>query len=71
MTYRCDHSTLYILTPYIQSFIDWFYCKPPKSIIGIFINISAAFEKVWRQKLLLKLYDLEISRRAIDQLVFI
>ena len=54
MAYCSDHSTVDQLISYMLHIIDGFHCKPPKSTIGVFIDMSVAFDKVWRQKLLLK-----------------
>lgn len=36
---------------------DEFHGYPPKSTIDVFIDMLAAFDKVWRQSLLLQLYE--------------
>ena len=48
------------LVAFTQPIIDGFQQKPPESTIGLFIDMTAAFDKVWRQRLITKLRHLGI-----------
>ncbi|GFW52245.1 hypothetical protein TNCV_2426921 [Trichonephila clavipes] len=49
--FRTHHSTTDQLFYLNQSIIDGFQEKPHKKTLAVFLDISAAFDRVWRQKL--------------------
>ncbi|GFU52239.1 reverse transcriptase domain-containing protein [Trichonephila clavipes] len=48
--FRTHHSTTDQLFYLSQSIIDGFQEKPHKKTLAVFLDISAAFDRVWRQK---------------------
>lgn len=50
--YRVKHSTVDQLFYLCQSIIDGFQEKPSRKTTVVFLDLSAAFDKVWRQKLI-------------------
>lgn len=50
--YRAKHSTVDQLFYLCQSIIDGFQEKPSRKTTAVFLDLSAAFDRVWRQKLI-------------------
>ncbi|UYV84948.1 hypothetical protein LAZ67_X004078 [Cordylochernes scorpioides] len=46
---------------FVQQIQDSFHHKPTKSTIAAFIDLSQAFDRVWKEKLILKLDELRIE----------
>ncbi|UYV82664.1 Transposase [Cordylochernes scorpioides] len=56
--YRSQHCTTDQLFYFCQSIIDSFQEKPPKKTTAIFLDMTSAFDRVWREKLREKLHNI-------------
>ncbi|GFY04812.1 probable RNA-directed DNA polymerase from transposon BS [Trichonephila clavipes] len=63
--FRTHHSTTDQLFYLNQSIIDGFQEKPHKKTLAVFLDISAAFDRVWRQKLVHTIQDTGINCKAL------
>ncbi|GFV01516.1 probable RNA-directed DNA polymerase from transposon BS [Trichonephila clavipes] len=63
--FRTHHSTTDQLFYLNQSIIDGFQEKPHKKTLAVFLDISAAFDKVWRQKLVHTIQGFGINGKAL------
>ncbi|GFV83483.1 probable RNA-directed DNA polymerase from transposon BS [Trichonephila clavipes] len=63
--FRIHHSTTDQLFYLIQSIIDGFQEKPHKKTLAVFLDISAAFDRVWRQKLVHTIQGTGINGKAL------
>jgi ribonuclease HI len=63
--YRKKYSTTDQLLYFTQNVHDMFQQKPGKSTIAAFIDLSQAFDRVWKQKLITVLHDLGIEGKMI------
>ncbi|GFQ82505.1 probable RNA-directed DNA polymerase from transposon BS [Trichonephila clavata] len=59
--YRAQHNTVDRLFYLVLSIIDGFQERPHRKTSAVFIDLSAAFDRVWRQKLIEILHSLCIS----------
>ncbi|UYV73899.1 ANKEF1 [Cordylochernes scorpioides] len=61
---RSQHCTTDQLFYFCQSIIDSFQEKPPKKTTSIFLDMTSAFDRVWREKLREKLHNIgrQLSR---------
>ncbi|UYV81596.1 hypothetical protein LAZ67_20001650 [Cordylochernes scorpioides] len=57
-TRRSQHCTTDQLFYFCQSIIDSFQDKPPKKTTAIFLDMTSAFDRVWREKLRKKLHNI-------------
>ncbi|GFS60771.1 RNA-directed DNA polymerase from mobile element jockey [Trichonephila clavipes] len=63
--FRTHHSTTDQLFYLNQSIIDGFQEKPHKKTLAVFLDISAAFDRVWRQKLVHTIQSTGINGKAL------
>ncbi|GFX57244.1 probable RNA-directed DNA polymerase from transposon X-element [Trichonephila clavipes] len=63
--FRTHHSTTDQLFYLNQSIIDGFQEKPHKKTLAVFLDISAAFDRVWRQKLVHTIQGTGINGKAL------
>ncbi|GFW65982.1 probable RNA-directed DNA polymerase from transposon BS [Trichonephila clavipes] len=63
--FRIHHSTTDQLFYLNQSIIDGFQEKPHKKTLAVFLDISAAFDRVWRQKLVHTIQGTGINGKAL------
>ncbi|GFV73581.1 RNA-directed DNA polymerase from mobile element jockey [Trichonephila clavipes] len=63
--FRTHHSTTDQLFYLNQSIIDGFQEKPHKKTLAVFLDISAAFDRVWRQKLVRTIQGTGINGKAL------
>ncbi|GFU98620.1 probable RNA-directed DNA polymerase from transposon BS [Trichonephila clavipes] len=63
--FRNHHSTTDQLFYLSQSIIDDFQEKPHKKTLAVFLDISAAFDRVWRQKLVHTIQGTGINGKAL------
>ncbi|GFT15013.1 RNA-directed DNA polymerase from mobile element jockey [Trichonephila clavipes] len=63
--FRTHHSTIDYLFYLSQSIIDGFQEKPHKKTLAVFLDISAAFDRVWRQKLVHTIQGTGINGKAL------
>ncbi|GFU59587.1 probable RNA-directed DNA polymerase from transposon BS [Trichonephila clavipes] len=63
--FRTHHSTTDQLFYLNQSIIDGFQEKPHKKTVAVFLDISAAFDRVWRQKLVHTIQGTGINGKAL------
>ncbi|GFW21614.1 probable RNA-directed DNA polymerase from transposon BS [Trichonephila clavipes] len=63
--FRTHHSTTNQLFYLSQSIIDGFQEKPHNKTLAVFLDISAAFDRVWRQKLVHTIQDTGINGKAL------
>ncbi|GFV91365.1 RNA-directed DNA polymerase from mobile element jockey [Trichonephila clavipes] len=63
--FRTHHSTTDQLFYLSQSIIDGFQEKPHKKTLAVFLDISAAFDRVWRQKLVHTIQGTGINGKAL------
>ncbi|GFS58119.1 probable RNA-directed DNA polymerase from transposon BS [Trichonephila clavipes] len=63
--FRTHHSTTDQLFYLNQSIIDGFQEKPHKKTLVVFLDISAAFDRVWRQKLVHTIQGTGINGKAL------
>ncbi|GFV73129.1 probable RNA-directed DNA polymerase from transposon BS [Trichonephila clavipes] len=63
--FRTHHSTTDQLFYLNQSIIDGFQEKPHKKTLAVFLDISAAFDRVWRQKLVHTIQGIRINGKAL------
>ncbi|GFV40994.1 probable RNA-directed DNA polymerase from transposon BS [Trichonephila clavipes] len=63
--FRTHHSTTGQLFYLNQSIIDGFQEKPHKKTLAVFLDISAAFDRVWRQKLVHTIQGTGINGKAL------
>ncbi|GFW15460.1 probable RNA-directed DNA polymerase from transposon X-element [Trichonephila clavipes] len=63
--FRTHHSTTDQLFYLSQSIIDGFQEKPHKKTLTVFLDISAAFDRVWRQKLVHTIQGTGINGKAL------
>ncbi|GFV93431.1 probable RNA-directed DNA polymerase from transposon BS [Trichonephila clavipes] len=63
--FRTQHSTTDQLFYLNQSIIDGFQEKPHKKTLAVFLDISAAFDRVWRQKLVHTIQGTGINGKAL------
>ncbi|GFX73945.1 probable RNA-directed DNA polymerase from transposon BS [Trichonephila clavipes] len=63
--FRTHHSTTDQLFYLNQSIIDGFQEKPHKKTLAVFLDISAAFDRVWRQKLVHTIQGTGINDKAL------
>ncbi|GFT51186.1 putative RNA-directed DNA polymerase from transposon BS [Trichonephila clavipes] len=63
--FRTHHSTTDQLFYLNQSIIDGFLEKPHKKTLAVFLDISAAFDRVWRQKLVHTIQGTRINGKAL------
>ncbi|GFW68963.1 probable RNA-directed DNA polymerase from transposon BS [Trichonephila clavipes] len=64
-TFRTHHSTTDQLFYLDQSIIDGFQEKPHKKTLAVFLDISAAFDRVWCQKLVHTIQGTGINGKAL------
>jgi hypothetical protein len=63
--YRSGHSIEDQLMYFVEGVIDGFQHKPTKRTAAIFLDMSAAFDKVWTNKLICKMAQVGIKDRAL------
>ncbi|UYV61963.1 K02A2.6-like [Cordylochernes scorpioides] len=63
--YRSQHSTTDQLFYLCQSIIDSFQEKPPKKTTAIFLDMTSAFDRVWREKLREKLHNIGVRGKTL------
>ncbi|GFV51147.1 probable RNA-directed DNA polymerase from transposon X-element [Trichonephila clavipes] len=63
--FRTHHSTTDQLFYMSQLIIDGFQEKPHKKTLAVFLDISAAFDRVWRQKLVHTIQGTGINGKAL------
>ncbi|GFV46469.1 probable RNA-directed DNA polymerase from transposon BS [Trichonephila clavipes] len=63
--FRTHHSTTDQLFYLSQSIIDGFQEKPHKKTLAVFLDILAAFDRVWRQKLVHTIQGTGINGKAL------
>ncbi|GFX95298.1 probable RNA-directed DNA polymerase from transposon BS [Trichonephila clavipes] len=63
--FRTHYSTTDQLFYLNQSIIDGFHEKPHKKTLAVFLDISAAFDRVWRQKLVHTIQGTGINGKAL------
>ncbi|GFW26980.1 probable RNA-directed DNA polymerase from transposon BS [Trichonephila clavipes] len=64
-SFRTHHSTTDQLFYLNQSIIDGFQEKPHKKTLAVFLDISAAFDRVWHQKLVHTIQGTGINGKAL------
>ncbi|UYV84442.1 hypothetical protein LAZ67_X002183 [Cordylochernes scorpioides] len=60
-----QHCTTDQLFYFCQSIIDSFQEKPPKKTTAIFLDMTSAFDRVWREKLREKLHNIGIRGETL------
>ncbi|GFT01519.1 reverse transcriptase domain-containing protein [Trichonephila clavipes] len=63
--FRTHHTTTDQLFYLSQSIIDGFQEKSHKKTLAVFLDISAAFDRVWRQKLVHSVQGTGINGKAL------
>ncbi|GFY25470.1 reverse transcriptase domain-containing protein [Trichonephila clavipes] len=64
-TYRANHSTVDQLFYLSQTIINGFQEKPHEKTVAVFLDLSSAFDRVWRQKLVDIIHSSGIKGNAL------
>ncbi|UYV74375.1 hypothetical protein LAZ67_11003272 [Cordylochernes scorpioides] len=62
---RSQHCTTDQLFYFCQSIIDSFQEKPPKKTTAIFLDMTSAFDRVWREKLREKQHNIGVRGKTL------